>query len=346
VSLGGCAWLLLRRATLRQLGPAAALVASQALWFSIPVALRLWNVRGLEPIDANPEYYFLWIGVAHAVQYLWVTSYYARASPRWTGQLRYYAKAALAGALIWTVPSLVFAPGALGRLPFDAGLAALIAAAVNLQHFILDGAIWKLRDGRIARILIRSAPADDAEPQRSGWTRRAVWAVGAACVALMSVYTWESVGLYRAVRRDDLTRVERAMARIAWLGRDSARYRLALGDWHMKRDEPESALPQFERAVELLPSAQAWRAVGTAHARRASWPEASRAYEAALGFAPDDPGLLHAAALAWLERGELERARRALERAASLDPDRRDVRSLLRRLDAESPTTLRPSVTH
>ena len=63
----------------------------------------------------------------------------------------------LAGAAIWTAPVLLLAPGVFGRVPYDLGLSALVAAAVNLHHFVLDGAIWKLRDGRVARIPLRPA---------------------------------------------------------------------------------------------------------------------------------------------------------------------------------------------
>ena len=38
----------------------------------------------------------------------------------------------------------------------------IFAALVNLHHFILDGAIWKLRDGRIARLLLGRNPPDGA----------------------------------------------------------------------------------------------------------------------------------------------------------------------------------------
>jgi tetratricopeptide (TPR) repeat protein len=336
VSLAVTGLLLRRRASLSDLAPVACLLASQALWFSIPVAVRSWSVRtGLDVLDANPQYYFLWIGVAHAVQYLWVTSYYAKASPAWPGQPRYYAKALLAGAAIWTVPSLVFAPGALGRLPFDAGLAALIAATVNLQHFILDGAIWKLRDGRVARILIRSRPQapGDAATAAGNRVRRLVWVTGAACAFVIFVHAWESYGVRRALPRGDLDRVARAAERIAWIGRDSPDLRLAVGGAWLQRGEPERALPELKRAVALQPSARAWAAVAAAHAATGSWDLAVAAYEAALALEPGNAELLHEMGVAWLERDEPERARRAIERAVALDPQRSESRRLLRRLE-------------
>ena len=334
--------LLLRRAAPGLLGPVAALVASQALWFSIPVALRAWNVgTGLDPIDRNPEYYFLWIGVAHAVQYLWVTSYYYKASPRWQGKTRYLIKAAAAGALVWTLPALIFAPDALGRLPFDAGLAALIAATVNLQHFILDGAIWKLRDGRVARVLIRSSGPEEAElPSASRWGPRLVWAVGAACVAVMGVDVWESYfGVRHGLRSQDVPRVERAVDRLNWIGRDNPALRLKAGALRLRRGEQADALHHFERAAELQPSAQSWSAVAEAESSAGHWERASEAYETALGFAPDDAELHHRAALVWIERDDPVRARQALERALALDPKRAEARSLLRRLEREAEPT-------
>ena len=338
VSIGVCAALLLRRAAPRLLGPVAALVASQALWFSIPVALRAWNVHtGLDPIDADPKYYFIWIGVAHAVQYLWVTSYYYKATPRWNGGTRYIAKVTLVGALVWTVPGLIFAPDVLGRVPFSAGLAALIAAAVNLQHFILDGAIWKLRSGPVARVLIRSGTEDAAAPSRPSWRPHLVKAVGVVCIAVIVVDTWEThFGVRRALALEQLARVERAIDRINWIGRDNPNFRLAIGDQWLRVDERDRALAHFERALELEPSARSWRALGVVHARNERWELASEAYEEALAFAPDDAGLHHAAGAAWIESGEPERARSALERAVELEPKSWETRKLLRGLEREA----------
>ena len=36
----------------------------------------------------------------------------------------------------------------------------IFTALVNIHHFILDGAIWKLRDGRIASLLLNSREQD------------------------------------------------------------------------------------------------------------------------------------------------------------------------------------------
>ena len=176
----GAFWLLARRTSLRNLTAPAMLVLSQALWFTAPALARHAGVlSGVEPLGlGHAEYVFIWIALAHAAQYLWITSYYAARSGGTRRHAGFFVKCLVAGAAIWTIPGLLFAPNALGRLPYDAGLALLIASCVNLHHFVLDGAIWKLRDGRIARILLGGASAEGAPPERRG-RRIAPWIAAA-----------------------------------------------------------------------------------------------------------------------------------------------------------------------
>ena len=152
LSLGVAGVGLLRRASFAAIAPAVLLVVTQAFWFTIPIGARYFSV--LQGVDAfsgeNVTYYFFWAAFAHAVQYLWVTSYYHRRDrPDSGGYGRYFLQALLAGTALWIVPGLLFAPELLGKVPYDAGLATLVASTINLHHFVLDGAIWKLRDGRI-----------------------------------------------------------------------------------------------------------------------------------------------------------------------------------------------------
>ena len=106
--------------------------------------------------------------------------------------------------------SLRLGPVALGALPFDMGLGLLTAAVVNLHHFVLDGAIWKLRDGRIARVLLladRSGEVSTAGDERLvRWLGPAVLAGGAACVAVAFVSFWEPAAGRRAEQRGDADR--------------------------------------------------------------------------------------------------------------------------------------------
>ena len=150
ICLGAAFRQLSRSVGWRELGPTAVLCATQALWFSLPFSAKFWQVQtGLAPLDVEVQHFVLWIAVGHAAQYLWVTTFYAQSSNGWSGYGRYLGKAFTAGAAVWMLPAVVLAPGHLGNLEYAAGLAVLVAAAVNVHHFILDGAIWKLRDSRV-----------------------------------------------------------------------------------------------------------------------------------------------------------------------------------------------------
>ena len=141
--------------------PAWALVLTQALWYVVPVLL----------VPANEEllpFAAVWVSTAHSAQYLWINVYYARRSDARASARPFLLKALIAGCCVQIAPVVLFGPDLLGEMPWDAGLAALTLAAVNIHHFLLDGAIWKLRDGRIARVLLHSVPrpAETAAPAR------------------------------------------------------------------------------------------------------------------------------------------------------------------------------------
>jgi hypothetical protein len=226
VTLIGSAGLLLRRAPARDLVPTAVLVLVQALWFTIPFAVHHWRLHpGIEPVEWDLRSLYLpWIVAGHAIQYLWVTTYYARASEGWRGVLPYLTKTLVAGVAIWTLPAVLFAPRLLGSHGFHAGLALLVAAAVNIHHFVLDGAIWKLRQHRVARVLIRSerdAPSPGpTELAPAALGRRAVWGVAAVGCALGFFFFWEeSVALPHALERRDLDGAIAVQQRLGWFGR-------------------------------------------------------------------------------------------------------------------------------
>ena len=86
--------LLLRRANLGVLLPTALLTATQALWFAIPLACRYFGLlQTLEPLSARHGiYYFYWAALGHSVQYVWVTSYFARGREGFEGYGRWFWK--------------------------------------------------------------------------------------------------------------------------------------------------------------------------------------------------------------------------------------------------------------
>ena len=139
------------------------ILSTQFVWFVIPTGLMFFTNAG---ILQNPATVAV-LAVMHSAQYLWITTYYARrekldeqtenASKHWK-YASYFAVLIIGGiALFLPVPWL-----ASRILHLDFGTSFLIITAlVNLHHFILDGAIWKLRDGRIAAFLLNTNKAGE-----------------------------------------------------------------------------------------------------------------------------------------------------------------------------------------
>jgi tetratricopeptide (TPR) repeat protein len=326
---------LLRRAPFGALLPAACLALTQALWFVLPSAVRQFGVRTpFEALDwALHDHYFTWIAAGHAVQYLWVTAFTARHSPGYQGFLPFYGKALASSAAVWMFPAIALGPAALGLRTPDAGLALLVAAAVNVHHFVLDGAIWKLR-GRIAAILIRGeGDADDAAP-RAPWLRRMVWSACALAVgAALFVDANEDLSR-RALARGDLASAERAEARLAWIGHDRAEARLVLGRARLDEGELANAAQHAERSLALEPSLAGHVLEARALQRGGELRAAAEAWERALAFAPSRAQLHVRAAASWLAAGDLRTARAHAQRAAALAPRSREIQRQLRALRA------------
>jgi tetratricopeptide (TPR) repeat protein len=323
-TLAGAGVLLVRRAALRDLGPAALIILVQAVWFVLPTLARASGTfQGIQPLSESFEQYaFYWVAYAHAVQYLWITTYYATARDAQVSRLAFFWKAVLAGSVIWGLPALVFAPHLLGALPYEGGLFLLIAAVVNIHHFLLDGAIWKLRDGRIARVLIRServAPA--ATSPRRGFAGPLVWALGVVCAAVFVLDTWErQFGYALAYARHDTERMQTAARRLAWVGRDEPELHYNLAVLLATDHRVPEAIAHLQRSIDLGPSAPAWTALGEMHEWRGEWRRALADYDAALALAPDHVPALQRSGFALLRLGEREPARARLQRALALDP--------------------------
>ncbi len=177
--VGGCAAFapIARRVPLRALLAPLTLYATQALWFVLPVALG-W----LASIDApQTRYSSGMLAVMHSAQYLWITRYFAKRDAEqgtraggWS-PWRYWTTLVAGGiALFLPVPWLASYGW---RLDFTTSV-FIVAAIVNLHHFMIDGVVWKLRDPRVGRVLVQTAAtAAPAAAARAG-PRRAIRSSG------------------------------------------------------------------------------------------------------------------------------------------------------------------------
>jgi hypothetical protein len=294
-SIGAAGVLLLRRASPRDLLPVACIALMQSFWFALPAALpRVAGVR----LD-GPAFTAIWLSAAHSAQYLWVTSFYASQQARAAAgpaeanlALRgWWMRALLAGSTVTILPGILFAPGLLGTVAWDDGLFVLLLSVANLHHFVLDGAVWKLRDGRVARLLLRDvqpgSEAADASP-RPRWGRAIVVATGIVSLAVALVDFWEREIVINR-NPEDVDAIAGAAHRLAWIGRDSADVHSHLAHEWFERGRPDEAIAEFERSLAIQQTLKAQLGLGDVHASRGDWPRAARAYGAALAISPDDP---------------------------------------------------------
>ena len=164
IALGGafafCAWIsvhdLIVRSGFRRMIAPLTLLFTQFLWFVLPTLIE---IRATIP---QTRYSSGILAVLHSAQYIWITSYYHQRDARAAGQPKWrfagYFVTLVAGGIALFIPgpwlvSYIF--------HYDFTTSFLIfTALVNIHHFLLDGAIWKLRDSRVSSLLV--APSESA----------------------------------------------------------------------------------------------------------------------------------------------------------------------------------------
>jgi len=223
-----------------------------------------------------------------------------------------------------TLPGLIMAPNVLGRIPWDAGLASTLFAVVNLHHFILDGAIWKLRDGRVARILIRGPSAPDpssppSPPESRPWLRRLVWTAAALSLFVPLTEIYGKIGLSSATRPEEFQRLTQALK---WVGRETTQVHYRIGESYARERKHDKAITHFRRSIELFPTGRVWLALGNEYRVLGQWGRARAAFESAIELNPDvaSAHFGRAQALLKLSSGSREEAMASLERALAISP--------------------------
>ena len=287
----------------RKLIPSLTLFSSQFLWFLLPAAISL--IRGLE-IPQN-RYSSGVLAVMHSAQYLWITSYYARreAAGEDAGKKRRnWRPLAYFGVLVVGGIAL-FVPGPwLASRLFHQDFTTsflIFTALVNIHHFILDGAIWKLRDGRIAALLLNSREriAETASQASGHFASAWQWILGRTsgaralkfgAVALLLVWgTVDQARYYLALHADNLHDLQRA----ASLDSFDSSLQMRLARRAMQDGQTQQAESAFKRAMQSNPSDPAPRQEFLHFLiNQNRYDEAFSLTAAALKFSPNDANLL------------------------------------------------------
>ncbi len=341
--LAALARRLLARATALDLLPSAMLIGLHAMWFSVPVLLELAGLLSGRTALLS----LVWVAIFHSVQYLWVTRYYVSKAGESTLLPIYFGKVFLAGSAVTVLPLLVFSPDAFGSISYQSGLGILWFSVVNIHHFLLDGAIWKLRDGAIARVLLRAEKADEDPIEVAGatgrWMRPAFWSVAAACAAVSFIGAYEfEFGYRRPMENLDLHRVALGAERLGWIGRGNAgiynNLASSLAKKIQENEAPASSWKHVEayyrRSIELDATARAWTGLATAYLEQARYPEALASVDSALALDADHLGSLLTRAEILMQMEDFAGADEGIQRAFAIQPASARARGLAETLAA------------
>jgi tetratricopeptide (TPR) repeat protein len=347
-------WRVVRRAARRTLVPVLLLVGSQFAWFAAATGVPLFSSDlGLEwlPIDAL----FPTIAFLHCAQYLGVTAYYAKRDRMSENQsfsvLRYLAVLIVGGVFLWIgttrVLSQVFA--------LDYGTSFLLMLSlINIHHFVMDGAIWKLRDGRLAKLLLAperpiqeaasmsAAAGASARQQRrahkagkpaaepgpgamvagpAAWRTPAWAAAGVLALVLAGTDLYYRLGIWRAnqVSRTGNAQDAADLYNSVWDVNGRATEALdGLAFWDLRAGRVQQAAERWERSIKLNPtetSAYAHIGLGEVYLRTGQVDDAMRHLEKAIEYRPSEPSSYILMARAYEKKGDAAKAEEMRTRA-------------------------------
>ncbi len=318
---------LVRAIGWRKTAPCLTLFSSQFLWFLLPAAISL--IKGMD--IPQSRYSSGVLAVMHSAQYLWITSYYARreaseASGRSWRPWAYFG-VLVAGGIALFVPGPWLASRVFHH-DFSASF-LIFTALVNLHHFILDGAIWKLRDGRIASLLLNSKDRLTGAASEAGGSFAAAWEwlsgsaprahavrVGAALL-LLAWGTVDQVRHYLALRSENVSDLQRAVS----LDSFDSLLQTRLGHRELEDGHPQQAEAAWKTAIKSNPADPAPRqALLRFLIERKRFDEAFDLTEASLHYTPRDANLLLDRGLLAMRRGHLDVAVDSWKQAVAIDP--------------------------
>lgn len=322
---------VLQRATLMSLVPALTLATTQALWFVVPVLMARLSADSTSQLSYSTGV----LALMHSAQYLWITQHYAKRDALQRGGVwsrRGYWALLVAGGTTLFVP-VPWLASRLGGLDFSISV-LVVAAAVNLHHFMLDGVVWKLRDPRVSRTLTdagQSVRADGDRQSTTGLTRPIRWrrGVAAAVVGLAVLALVDQLRYAMISRSADTTTLRMAKA----LNPNDSRVNLKLAALAQRNGDPELAEAALRDAVRANP-----RALPAHHAlvkwlvEAGRWEAAAQANAELLAQSPADVDALINGGVLAQRLGDTQTAAMSWQRALDLEDSNADVHLYLAEL--------------
>jgi len=313
-----------RRHGLRMLIAPLTLALTQFIWFVVPTLLEL------HAQIPQTRYSSGILAVLHSAQYIWITSYYQRREARAAGQSGWrmtgYLLTLVAGGIALFIPG----PWIVSRvLHYDFTTSFLIfTAVVNIHHFILDGALWKLRDSRIAGLLIGGNQKTDAENAAQPAATAApsqgarLFSSPAFRVALVALlFLWggfDQLHFALGTHEQNLSSLIAASRMNPWDSTIESR----IAATESKAGHPDAAVEALQRAVAINPHDEGLQqAYARALLEAGRYPEAYDRYAKLAELYPRDPNVQVSYGLLAGRLGHNDDAIDAWEKAVSLDAD-------------------------
>jgi tetratricopeptide (TPR) repeat protein len=328
--VGANGWALVslaRRSSFRTILAPLTLAITQFLWFLLPALIELFSGREVP----QTRYSSGVLAVLHSTQYLWITSYYQEREARGRGAARWkfsrYLLTLVAGGIALFIPG----PWIASRI-FHADFAAsflTFTALVNIHHFILDGALWKLRDSRVAVFLLnkKTETLDPQAQQRGAFRSATHWLVSSApaargirigTVAVLLVWAaMDQVHFYWASEADSLPALKRA----AILNPNDSSVEMRLARAETLAGNRDASLTALQRAASISPGSfplQEAYARGLIEAGRRA--DAYAQYQNILGRWPRNPDALVNYGLLAQGLGHANEGIDSWQRAIDIDP--------------------------
>jgi tetratricopeptide (TPR) repeat protein len=327
---------LVSQASFRRMIPSLTLFSTQCVWFLLPTPLSL-----VERFQVPQSRYSTGVLAAmHSSQYLWITSYYAKREAAATeGQtwcpLVYFTILVVGGIALFIpgpwLTSLVF------HFDFTRSF-LLFTALINIHHFILDGAIWKLRDGRIAALLVNSrAQVAEGAILAGNKTMAAFrWLAGSSpgaralrvgtALVLLSWGCIDQVHYYFALQNANLADLKVA----ASLAPYDTPLQMRLAHRALEEGSPQDSVTAWQYAIKADPAdpgpRDAWLRYLTQEKRL------DEAYQLTgnwLKLAPKDAALRVNYGILAQQFGHADEAEQSWQKALMLDPSQADADFLL-----------------
>jgi tetratricopeptide (TPR) repeat protein len=335
-------WALIsmaRRTSPRAILAPLTLAVTQFLWFLLPALVELFSGHEVP----QTRYSSGILAVLHSAQYLWITSYYQGRAARAAGNTRWkfsrYLVTLIAGGIALFIPG----PWIVSRV-FHADFAAsflTFTALVNIHHFILDGALWKLRDSRVGALLlnadVKTRTAAGATP--NAFESATSWLTSSAPVArairigaVVLLFSWAAVDqihFYWANEPESRSALERALK----LNPDDSSVQVRLARAEMVSGNRDAALEAFQHAAAVSPGnfvQQEAYVRGLIEAGRDA--EAYAQYEKILASWPRNIDALVNFGLLAQRLGHTDEAVDSWERAVDADPSQANAQLYLGQL--------------